>query len=337
MEGVAVIGYSGRFPGARNVEEFWLNLRRGAESIRHFTEEELRELGIGPETYEHPNYVRAASVIEGVDLFDAEFFGYNPREAQIMDPQQRIFLECVWEALERAGYDPDRYGGLISVFAGCGPNRYIDGAMQNMDPSRIAEAFQVEIGNEKDYVATRAAYKLNLRGPSLTIQTACSTSLVAVHLACQNLLTYQCDIALAGGVTLNPRQRGGYYYEEGMIPSPDGHCRAFDAKANGTVIGEGAGVIVLKRLSEAMEDRDEIHAVIRGSAINNDGSLKVGFTAPGVTGQADVIAMAQAISDVKAGDVSYVETHGTGTSLGDPIEIAALTQAFRKATDKKTF
>jgi acyl transferase domain-containing protein len=254
-----------------------------------------------------------------------------------MDPQQRIFLECAWEALERAGYDPDRYNGLISVFAGCGPNRYIDGAIQNMDPSRIAEAFQVEIGNEKDYIATRAAYKLNLRGPSLTIQTACSTSLVAVHLACQNLLPYQCDIALAGGVTLNPRQRGGYYYEEGMIPSPDGHCRAFDAKASGTVIGEGAGIVVLKRLSEAVEDRDRIHAVIRGSAVNNDGSLKVGFTAPSVTGQADVIAMAQAVSDVKAEDVSYVETHGTGTSLGDPIEIAALSQAFRKTTDKKTF
>jgi len=337
MDGIAVIGYCGRFPGAQTVDEFWHNLRQGIESIRHFTEEELRELGIGPETYGHPNYVRAASVIEGVDLFDAEFFGYNPREAQLMDPQQRIFLECAWEALERAGYDPDRYNGLISVFAGCGPNRYIDGAIQNMDPSRIAEAFQVEIGNEKDYIATRAAYKLNLRGPSLTIQTACSTSLVAVHLACQNLLTYQCDIALAGGVTLNPRQRGGYYYEEGMIPSPDGHCRAFDAKASGTVIGEGAGIVVLKRLSEAAEDRDRIHAVIRGSAVNNDGSLKVGFTAPSVTGQADVIAMAQAVSDVKAEDVSYVETHGTGTSLGDPIEIAALSQAFRKTTDKKTF
>jgi acyl transferase domain-containing protein/thioesterase domain-containing protein len=337
LDGIAVIGYSGRFPGARNVEEFWHNLRNGVESIRRFSDDELKALGIGKDIYGHPHYVKAASVIEGLDLFDAEFFGYSPREAQLMDPQQRIFLECAWEALEQAGCDPERYEGLIGVFAGCGPNRYINGLAQTLDPTRITEAFQVEIGNEKDYIATRVAYKLNLRGPCLTVQTACSTSLVAVHLACQNLLTYQCDMALAGGVTLNPRQRGGYFHEEGMIPSPDGHCRAFDAKANGTVIGEGAGIVVLKRLSEAVADGDMIHAVIRGSAINNDGSLKVGFTAPSVTGQADVISMAQGLSDVNAEQISYVETHGTGTSLGDPIEIAALTQAFRKTTDKKQY
>jgi len=337
LDGIAVIGYSGRFPGARNVEEFWHNLRNGVESIRRFSDDELKALGIGRDIYGHPHYVKAGSVIEGVDLFDAEFFGYSPREAQLTDPQQRIFLECAWEALEQAGCDPERYEGLIGVFAGCGPNRYLNGLIQNPDPSRVTDAFQIEIGNEKDYIATRVAYKLNLRGPSLTVQTACSTSLVAVHLACQNLLTYQCDMALAGGVTLNPRQRGGYFHEEGMIPSPDGHCRAFDAKANGTVIGEGAGIVVLKRHAEAVADGDRIHAVIRGSAINNDGSLKVGFTAPSVTGQADVIAMAQGLSDVTADRISYVETHGTGTSLGDPIEIAALTQAFRKTTDKKGY
>jgi acyl transferase domain-containing protein/thioesterase domain-containing protein len=337
LDGIAVIGYSGRFPGARNVEEFWHNLRNGVESIRRFSDDELKALGIGKELYGHPHYVKAGSVIEGLDLFDAEFFGYSPREAQLTDPQQRIFLECAWEALEQTGCDPERYEGLIGVFAGCGPNRYLNGLAQNPDPSRITEAFQVDIGNEKDYIATRVAYKLNLRGPSLTVQTACSTSLVAVHLACQNLLTYQCDMALAGGVTLNPRQRGGYFHEEGMIPSPDGHCRAFDAKANGTVIGEGAGIVVLKRYSEAVADGDSIHAIIRGSAINNDGSLKVGFTAPSVTGQADVIAMAQGLSDVTADRISYVETHGTGTPLGDPIEIAALTQAFRKTTDRKGY
>ncbi|HRT61696.1 MAG TPA: beta-ketoacyl synthase N-terminal-like domain-containing protein [Syntrophales bacterium] len=337
MEGVAIIGFSGRFPGAPNTDRFWLNLRQGITSIQLFSDDELEAMGIPPEVYQHPGYVKAGTVIENVEMFDAEFFGFSPREAQITDPQHRMFLECAWEALERAGYDPERYSGLISVFAGCGPNRYLDGAIQSMDPSRIAEVFQVEIGNEKDYIATRVAYKLNLRGPSLTVQTACSTSLVAVHLACQNLLTYQCDLALAGGVALNPRHRGGYFYEEGMIPSPDGYCRAFDAKANGTVVGQGAGIVVLKRMSEALADRDRIYAVIRGSAVNNDGALKVGFTAPSVTGQADVIAMAQAISGVKAEDVRYVETHGTGTSLGDPIEIAALTQAFRKTTDKKTF
>ena len=337
LEGIAVIGYSGRFPGAPNVEDFWHNLRNGVESIHRFSDDELKAMGIGEDVYGHPHYVKAGSFIEGVDLFDAEFFGYSPREAQVTDPQQRIFLECAWEALEKTGCDPERYEGLIGVFAGCGPNRYLNGLGEGPDPSRVSDAFQVEIGNEKDYIATRVAYKLNLRGPSLTVQTACSTSLVAVHLACQHLLTYQCDMALAGGVRLNPRQRGGYFHEEGMIPSPDGHCRAFDAKANGTVIGEGVGIVVLKRYSEAVADGDTIQAVIRGSAINNDGSLKVGFTAPSVTGQADVIAMAQGLSDVTADQISYVEAHGTGTPLGDPIEIAALTQAFRKTTDRKGY
>ena len=337
MESVAIIGFSGRFPGAPNTDRFWHNLRQGIASIRRFSDDELKALGVPPDVFQHPNYVKAGTVIDNIEMFDAEFFGFSPREAQLTDPQHRIFLECAWEALEHSGYSPDRFTGLVGVFAGCGPNRYVNGPAQNSDPSRITESFQIEIGNEKDYVATRVAYKLNLRGPSLTVQTACSTSLVAVHLAYQSLLTYQCDLALAGGVTLNPRHRGGYFYEEGMIPSPDGYCRAFDAKASGTVVGQGAGIVVLKRLSEAIADRDRIHAVIRGSAVNNDGSLKVGFTAPSVTGQAEVVSLAQAISGIAADRVSYVETHGTGTPLGDPIEIAALTQAFRKSTDKKTF
>lgn len=337
MDGVAIIGFSGRFPGAPDTDRFWLNLRQGISSIHRFSEDELKALGVPPDVYQHPNYVRAGTIIDNVEMFDAEFFGFNPREAQITDPQHRIFLECAWEALEHSGYSPERFSGLVGVFAGCGPNRYVNGLAQDSDPGRIAEAFQIEIGNEKDYVATRVAYKLNLRGPSLTVQTACSTSLVAVHLAYQSLLTYQCDLALAGGVTLNPQHRGGYFYEEGMIPSPDGYCRAFDAKASGTVVGQGAGIVVLKRLSEAVADRDRVYAVIRGSAVNNDGALKVGFTAPGVTGQAEVIHLAQAISGVAADKVSYIETHGTGTPLGDPVEIAALTQAFRKSTDKKTF
>jgi acyl transferase domain-containing protein/thioesterase domain-containing protein len=337
MEGIAIIGFSGRFPGAPNTDRFWLNLRQGIASIHLYSDDELKAMGIPPDVYQHPNYVKAGTVIDNVEMFDAEFFGFSPREAQITDPQHRIFLECAWEALEHSGYSPDRFSGLIGVFAGCGPNRYVNGLTQDSDPRKITESFQIEIGNEKDYVATRVAYKLNLKGPCLTVQTACSTSLVAVHLAYQSLLTYQCDLALAGGVTLNPRQRGGYYYEEGMIPSPDGHCRAFDAKANGTVVGQGAGIVVLKRLSEAIADRDRIYAVIRGSAVNNDGALKVGFTAPSVTGQAEVISLAQAVSGVGADKVSYVETHGTGTPLGDPIEIAALTQAFRKTTDRNIF
>jgi acyl transferase domain-containing protein len=337
IESVAIIGFSGRFPGAANADQFWLNLRQGISSIHRFSDEELQALGIPPEVYQHPNYVKAGTVIDDVEMFDAEFFGFNPREAQITDPQHRVFLECAWEALEHSGHSTEPFSGLIGVFAGCGPNRYVGGLGNVDDPSKIAESFQIEIGNEKDYIATRVAYKLNLRGPSLTVQTACSTSLVAVHLAYQSLLTYQCDLALAGGVALNPRHRGGYFHEEGMIPSPDGYCRAFDAKASGTVVGQGAGIVVLRRLSEAIADGDEIHAVIRGSAVNNDGSLKVGYTAPGVTGQADVICLAQAVSGIAAGDISYVETHGTGTTLGDPIEIAALTQAFRKTTDKKSF
>jgi acyl transferase domain-containing protein/acyl carrier protein len=337
LEGIAVIGLTGRFPGAESVEQFWRNLRDGEECIHRFTDQELEALGITPDVYKHPNYVKAGTVLENADRFDAGFFGFYPKEATIREPQHRVFLECAWEALENAGYDADSYKGQIGVFAGCSANYYGRKIPFDSDPTLVAEAYQREMANEKDYLCTLVAYKLGLRGPAMTIQTACSTSLVAVCMACQSLMTYQCDMALAGGVCVNTRQRGGYFYQEGLIPSPDGHCRAFDAKAKGTVLGQGAGIVVLKRLQEALSDGDKICAVIKGFAVNNDGSEKVGFTAPGVNGQAEVIAMAQALSGFSPETISYIEAHGTGTPLGDPIEVAALNKAFREYTEKNSF
>ena len=337
LQRIAVIGMACRFPGAVNTDQYWENIRDGVESIRCFTSNELDEMGVPPEIYNAPNFVRAAPVIDDIDKFDASFFGYSPREAEIIDPQQRIFLECAWTALENAGYDPGLYQGRIGVFGGAGSNYYRKYFFSKTDNLSVAQLYETELGNENDYLATRVAYKLGLRGPALTIQTACSTSLVAAHIACQNLLSHQCDMALAGGVSINVLMKGGYFYEEGMIPSPDGHCRAFDAKAQGTVAGQGAGVVVLKRLSDAIADRDKIYAVIRGSAINNDGTSKVGFTAPSIAGQSEAILAAQAAADVGPEEISYVEAHGTGTPLGDPIEIKALTRAFRISTDKRGY
>jgi acyl transferase domain-containing protein len=337
LEGIAVIGLSGRFPGAESIDQFWRNLRDGVESIHRFTDQELRELGITPDVYNHPNYVKAGTVLQNADMFDAEFFGFYRKDAEIRDPQHRAFLECAWEALENAGHDVESYRGQIGVFAGCSPNYYGHIIPSDSDPTLVAEAYQREIANEKDYLCTLVAYKLGLRGPAMTIQTACSTSLVAVCMACQSLMTYQCDMALAGGVCINTRQRGGYFYQEGLIPSPDGHCRAFDAKAKGTVLAQGAGVVVLKRLPEALTDGDKVYAVITGFAVNNDGSDKVGFTAPSVNGQAEAIAMAQALSGFSPETITYIEAHGTGTPLGDPIEVAALNKVFREYTEKKAF
>ena len=337
IEQIAVIGLAGRFPGAKNIEQFWQNLRNGVDSIFRFTDKELESLGIDPAVLSAPNYVRAKGELQDVELFDASFFGFSPREAELMDPQHRVFLESAWEVLENAGYDPTAHTGPIGIFAGTSMNHYIFNVYSNGQTNDTADDYLKIIGVEKDFLATRVAHKLNLRGPSLTVQTGCSTSLVAVQLACQSLLNYQCSMALAGGVSINVRQKGGYFYQEGGIPSPDGYCRAFDAKAQGTVLSEGVGIVVLKRLSEALADGDAIHAVIKGSAINNDGSMKVSFTAPSVDGQAEVIAMAQALSGVPVDTITYIEAHGTGTSLGDPIEIAALTQAFGAGTDKKGF
>ncbi|OYQ64848.1 hypothetical protein B9G53_09710 [Pseudanabaena sp. SR411] len=335
---IAIIGIVGRFPKANNVEALWNNLRDGVESISQFSDAELIAAGIDPELLSQPNYVKANGLLENVDLFDANFFGFSAKEAEIVDPQHRLFLECAWEALENAGYDPETYQGAIGVYAGTGTNSYLYNnlvpMMQNLDAT---VAFQVFLGNDKDFVATRTSYKLNLKGPSINVSTACSTSLVVVHLASQSLLSGECDMVLVGGVSVRVPQKTGYLYQQGMIYSPDGHCRAFDAQSQGTIGGNGVGVIVLKRLTEAIADGDYIHAVIKGSAINNDGAMKVGYTAPSVEGQAAVIAEAQAIAEVDADTITYIEAHGTATDLGDPIEIAALTKAFQQSTDQKGF
>jgi acyl transferase domain-containing protein len=335
---VAIVGMAGRFPGAAGIGEFWRNLSAGVESITFFSEAELLAAGEAEALVRDPRYVRARGILDGVDGFDAAFFGVYPREAQQMDPQHRLFLETAWEALEDAGYDANQYEGAVGVFGGAGMNSYLfsllSGGLENLNP---AEGYQLAIGNQNDFLATRVSYKLNLRGPSLNIQTACSTSLTAVHVACRSLLGRQCDMALAGGVTINLPQKRGYLFQEGMILSPDGHCRAFDAAAQGTVAGSGAGVVVLKRLVDAVADGDHIYAVIKGTAVNNDGSQRIGFTAPGVEGQAEVVATAQEVAGVEADTIGYIEAHGTGTPLGDPIEIAALTQVFREQTDASRF
>lgn len=338
IEGIAIVGMAGRFPGAKTVDAFWQNLRSGVESITFFTDEELIAAGIDSSVVRDPNYVKAAALLNDVDQFDASFFGFNPREAANMDPQQRIFLECAWEALENAGYDCQRCDDRIGVYAGVGWNNYL---VFNIAPDRkyleSAAGYQTVIGNEKDFLTTRVSYHLNLKGPSLDIQTACSTSLVATSLACQSLLNYQCDMALAGGISIHALQKAGYFYQEGGILSADGHCRAFDTQAQGTVPGSGVGIVVLKRLEDALADGDFIHAVIKGSAINNDGAMKVGYTAPSVEGQAEVIAEALALAGIEAESISYIEAHGTGTALGDPIELAALTKVFRESTNQKGF
>lgn len=335
---IAVIGMSGRFPGARDLKEFWRNLRDGVESVSFFADEELHASGVGPEILSRPNYVKAGAVIEDVELFDASFFGFSPREAEMMDPQQRLFLEEAWSALEDAGYDSEQHGGRIAVFAGISSDSYfLSNLYTNLDLLESAGLFQLMIGNENDHLSTRISYKLNLKGPSMTVQTACSTSLVAVHLACQSLLIGECDLALAGGVSVRVPQKTGYSYHADGINSPDGHCRAFDAMAQGTVGGNGLGLVVLKVLDDALADGDTVHAVIKGSSVNNDGALKAGYTAPSITGQFEVISEALAMAGLGPDTISYVEAHGTGTPIGDPIEIAALTRAYRSATRRKAF
>ncbi len=330
LDAVAIIGMAGRFPGADDVEEFWRNLREGVESISAVSDQDMLDAGVDPAALHGPQRVAVASTLTDIEYFDAGFFEMSPRQAELTDPQQRLFLECAWDALESAGCDPARRGATIGVFAGSSLSTYL---LFHLYPSiasvNNSSDLQVLIGNDKDYLATQVAYKLGLRGPAVNVQTACSTSLVAVHLACQSLLNRECDVALAGGVTVRLPARAGYLYEEGGILSPDGHCRPFDASAQGTVFGSGGAIVVLKRLADAVADGDVIDAVVRGSAINNDGSLKAGFTAPSEDGQAEVVAAALAMADVGADTVGYVEMHGTGTPIGDPIEVTALTRAFR--------
>ena len=283
------------------------------------------------------SYVNASPVLEAVDLFDAEFFGYSARDASLTDPQHRLFLETAWEALEDAGYEPANFPGPIGVFGGCEMSTYLYQLSQNADALKYVDGMQLMVTNDKDHLCTQVAYRLNLRGPSVTVQTTCSTSLVAVSLACESLQSGTCEMALAGGVTVRVPQRGGYFYTAGSILSPDGHCRPFDANAQGTIVGSGVGIVVLKRLADALASRDQIRAVIRGTGVNNDGNDKVGYTAPSFRGQAAAIRAAHAMSGVAPDSIGYVEAHGTGTILGDPIELAALTEVFNEKTDRRGF
>jgi len=328
--GIAIIGIAGRFPGSPDLAQLWRNLREGVECVTFFSDEELRAAGADPVELADPRYVRARGVLAGAELFDAGFFGFTPREAELLDPQHRLFLEGAWQALEDAGYDPDRFPGRVAVFGGSGASTYL---LNNLLPDRdLLEkvgSLQALLMNEGDFLTTRVSYKLSLRGPSVAVQTACSTGLVAVHMACQSLLAGESDMALAGGVNVDVPQVSGYLYQDASVMSPDGHCRAFDERAAGTVGGSGAGVVLLKRLADALADGDPVHAVILGSAVNNDGSGKVGFTAPSVEGQSEAIAESLLMAGVDPGTVTYVETHGSGTPLGDPVEIEALTLAFR--------
>ena len=335
---IAIVGRACRFPGASDVSRFWENIRGGVDAAVWMDEDELRENGVTDEDLANPDYVRACHPIEDMEGFDAGFFGFSPREASIMDPQQRHFLELAWSAMEDAGHAPERFPGSVGVFAGCGASLYL---MRNLLTNRdLAEDIGFFLlrhtGNDKDFLATRVSYLMNLTGPSVNVQTACSTSLVAVHLACQSLLFNECDMALAGGSTLKQPHRIGYEYVEGEILSPDGKCRTFDADAEGTVFGSGTGVVVLRRLTDALRDGDTIHAVIKGTAVNNDGSAKVGYLAPSVDAQARNMAEALAVSGVEPGDVGYIECHGTATPVGDPIEVVALAQAFSEVTERSS-
>lgn len=341
---IAVVGMAGRFPGANDVDTFWDNLTRGVESVQRF---DLDELDIPPDPTSPDatdTFIAAKGIMDDIDKFDARFFGYLPREAALMDPQHRVFLETCYEALEHAGCDPFRFAGNVGVYAGCYIDTYLLANLcsdveflRNLVKSIQVGTLQCELGNDKDYLATRVAFKLNLRGPAVTLQTACSTSLVALSHACQGLQAYQCDAALAGGVTITLPLKRGYYYKKGGMLSGDGHCRAFDENAAGTVFSNASAALVLKRLEDALADGDTVYAVIRGHACNNDGAQKLSYTAPSVDGQAEVIALAHAIGDIDARTVGYIEAHGTATPLGDPIEIQGLTKAFRLTTEDTNF
>lgn len=336
---IAVVGMSARFAGANTPEEYWRNIRDGVECITDFSDEELRARGVPESLLRDPHYVKRAPVLDRMEYFDAPFFGLNPKEGAIMDPQQRHFLECAWEALEDAGQPPEKFEGPVGVFAGNGMHAYMMyNLISNPELMESEGLFLVRhTGNDKDFLSTRVSYALDLKGPSLTIQTACSTSLVAIHMACQSLLNGEIDMALAGGVTIELPHRVGYLYKDGEILSPDGHCRSFDANSQGTLFGSGCGVVALRRLNDALDDGDPIHSIILGSAINNDGASKVGYLAPSVDGQARCVAEALEIAEVEARSITYIETHGTGTPVGDPIEVTALQQAFGVETDETGF
>jgi len=336
--GIAIVGVAGRFPGARDVAEFWRNLVGGADGITRFTDEQLAAAGYDPAMLRSdPGFVPARGVLDRPEWFDAAFFGIQPKEAEAIDPQHRVFMETAWHALEDAGCDPSRYPGLIGVFAGMSNNTYGRFVYAKRELVEAVGELTAMLGNEKDYLTTRLAYKLNLRGPAISIATACSTSLVAIAQACQSLAAYQCDAAIAGGVSITFPQERGYFFREGGMTSPDGVCRPFDAQAAGAVFSHGCGAVVLKRLADALADGDQIYAVVKGWALNNDGAGKVSITAPSVDGQAEVIALAQALAGVTPESIGYVEAHGTGTPMGDPIEVAALAQVFSAETTRRQF
>jgi phthiocerol/phenolphthiocerol synthesis type-I polyketide synthase E len=335
VNAVAVVGMAGKFPGANTLSTFWDNLRRGQESIVTLSEQELRDAGVGEKTLADPAYVRRAPLLDGIDEFDADFFGFPPQAARVLDPQHRLFLQCAWHALEDAGCDPERFDGSIGVYGTSSPSGYLlHNLLSHRDPNAVLaeglnfDQFSLFLQNDKDFLATRVSHQFNLRGPSIAVQTACSSSLVAVHLACLSLLSGECDMALAGGASLCIPHRVGYWHSPGSMVSAVGHCRPFDVRADGTVFGSGVAIVALKPWQAAIDAGDRIHAVIRGSAINNDGSMKMGYAAPNPAAQADVIAEAHAVSGIDSSTVSYVETHGTGTPLGDPIEIEGLRTAF---------
>jgi acyl transferase domain-containing protein len=329
---------SGRFPGANTVDAFWTNIANGHKSICFFSDEELLAAGVTLEELQQPNYVKVGTVLPDIEKFDAAFFGYTPREAEIIDPQQRVLLEVAWEALESAGYNTETYQGMIGVFAGTAISTYLlNNIFPRPDILNLLGPLPISLGNDKDSLATRISYKLNLRGPSIAVQTYCSSSLVSVHLGCQSLLNYECDMVLAGGVAIAVPQISGYLYDEGGLLPPDGESRPFDASAKGSLKGNGAGMVVLKRFADAVEDGDQIYSVIRGSAVNNDGRSRVSYAAPGLEGQSEVIAEALANAEVEAESIGYIEAHGTATELGDVVELAALTKAFELVTAKKHF
>ena len=332
---IAVVGMAARLPGANTVSAFWNNLRDGVESIVDLSEADLQAAGISDKALGNPAYVRRAALLDGIADFDADFFGYTPQAARMTDPQHRLFLQSAWHALEDAGYDPAELESTVGVYATSTTSGYLlHNIMSNHDPNVVIgqgvtfEMVNLSLQNDKDYLATKVAHQFNLRGPAMSVQTACSSALVAVHLACQSILNGECEMALAGGASLRIPHHVGYWYDPGSMVSATGHCRPFDVRADGTIFGSGVGVVVLKALADAIDDGDRIHAVIRGSALNNDGATKMTFAAPNAAGQADVIAEAQAIAEVDASTVSYIETHGTGTPLGDPIEIEGLRKAF---------
>lgn len=342
---IAVIGLACRFPGAENIDEFWKILLEGKDTITHFTDEELEKYEYEFEKLRtNPDFVKARGILNDIDKFDASFFGYTPKEAEGMDPQYRIWIETVWTALENSLCDPYSYKGKIGVFAGGSNSTYLlnnilryPGAIEKFIRTRGPESFQYMVGNDISCLPSKTAYKLDFRGPAINVQTACSTSLTAIALACNSLINGESDMGVAGGVSISVPQESGYMYQEGAITSPDGCCRSFDKDAKGTVFSNGVGVVVLKRLEDAIRDGDIIYSVIRGWAMNNDGNNKVSYVAPSIDGQSEAIKAAQIKAEVTPDDISYIEAHGTATLLGDPVELTGLLNAFSEKTNRKQY